>query len=134
MKATDIGLPTFDASVSCGAYCLGGSVNMQPTTYPEFTDADEVWVRGDVVGTELERQRRELAEAIEASLNQALTIKRQQRELAEAHEVLRGLRNWHHAKTQMTEYPSPTKMLYEHMEMWKMINDFLAATATEVKP
>lgn len=47
MKAHKIGLPTFEASVSCGAYCQGGSVNMQPTTYPEFTDADEVWVKGE---------------------------------------------------------------------------------------
>jgi hypothetical protein len=49
MKAKDLGVPSYDASVSCGAYCLGGSVNMQPTTYPEFTDANEVWVRGDDV-------------------------------------------------------------------------------------
>lgn len=47
MKAKDLGVPTYDASVSCGAFCLGGSVNMQPTTYPEFTDVDEVWVRGE---------------------------------------------------------------------------------------
>lgn len=47
MKANEIGLPTFEAEVSCGAYCQGGSVNMKPTTYAEFTDADEVWVRGD---------------------------------------------------------------------------------------
>jgi hypothetical protein len=59
----------------------------------------------------------------------ASEIERLRVALAEARELLRGLRNWHHAKTQMTEYPSQTKMLYEHMEMWKNLNDFLAATA-----
>lgn len=46
MKANELGVPTFEVSVSCGTYCLGGSANFQPTTYPEFTEADEVWVKG----------------------------------------------------------------------------------------
>lgn len=47
MKANEIGLPTFEAEVSCGAYCQGGSVKMNPTTYPEFEEAEFVWVRGE---------------------------------------------------------------------------------------
>lgn len=47
MKADEIGLPTFEASVSCGQWCQGGSVDMKPTMYAEHTNADEVWVKGE---------------------------------------------------------------------------------------
>lgn len=68
MKANEIGLPTFEAEVSCGAYCQGGLVNMKPTTYPEFEDAEFVWVRGDDaarLAARLAEAERLLAEAVE---------------------------------------------------------------------
>lgn len=62
MKASEVGLPTFEASVSCGSWCQGGTVNMQPTTYAEHEEAEFVWVRGDVVGAEIESLRARLAD------------------------------------------------------------------------
>lgn len=45
-KASELPVPTFEASVSCGAWCQGGSVSFEATTYPEYADLSEVWVRG----------------------------------------------------------------------------------------
>ncbi len=46
MKASAIGIPTYELKVTCGAFCQGGMVDYEPTSYPECTNADEVWVRG----------------------------------------------------------------------------------------
>ncbi len=67
MKASDLSLPTYEPEVSCAAYCYGGSVRMTPTTYPELTDANEVWVRGDVAAAEIERLRAE-GDALSAAM------------------------------------------------------------------
>jgi hypothetical protein len=58
-----IGLPTFEAEVKCGTYCQGGSVDMTPTQYSQYTDPDEVWVRGDTVMAALTAIKTELAQA-----------------------------------------------------------------------
>jgi hypothetical protein len=50
-KAIDLPVPTFEASVSCGSYCQGGTVSFEATTYPEYTDLWEVWVKGTDVAT-----------------------------------------------------------------------------------
>jgi hypothetical protein len=68
MNANEIGLPTFEAGVSCGTWCQGGSVAMTPTTQPEYTDAEDVWVKGDAVAAlaarlaEAERLLRSIAD------------------------------------------------------------------------
>lgn len=49
MKANELGVPTYNLKVTCGAYCLGGSVDYEPTNYPEHVNADEVWVKGEDV-------------------------------------------------------------------------------------
>ena len=46
MKASELGVPTFEAEVSCGPYCYGGRIATEPTSGAEYTDASEVWVRG----------------------------------------------------------------------------------------
>ena len=105
MKASEIGLPTHEASVSCGQWCLGGTVNMTPTAYAEHEDAEFVWVRGDVTGAALSALRAERDEAV-ALLKE------------ESYEQYRF--------TQMTEYPSVTRMLLWHMDRRRRIDAFLA--------
>ena len=57
MQANEIGLPSYEVEVSCGAYCLGGQPKFFLTDMPEYTDARDVWVRGDMVGESINRLR-----------------------------------------------------------------------------
>lgn len=63
MRASEIGLPTFEPEVSCGAFCYGGSVHMIETSLPEYTEAEGCWVRADTAGAEIAALRARLAEA-----------------------------------------------------------------------
>ena len=65
--ALDVSLPTYEPSVSCGMYCLGGVVTMTETDYPEYTDAEDVFVRGDIALSALTALRARVAE-LEAAL------------------------------------------------------------------
>ena len=60
--ATDVGLQTWEADVTCGVWCQGGSVRWLKTDHPQYTDASDVWVRGDDAIAALESLRAELAE------------------------------------------------------------------------
>ena len=60
--ALDVSLPTYEPSVSCGMYCLGGVVTMTETDYPEYTDAEDVFVRGDIALSALTALRARVAE------------------------------------------------------------------------
>ncbi len=64
--ATDVGLQTWEADVTCGVWCQGGSVRWLKTDHPQYTDASDVWVRGDDAIAALESLRAELAERDEA--------------------------------------------------------------------
>ena len=59
--ATDVGLQTWEADVTCGVWCQGGSVRWLKTDHPQYTDASDVWVRGDDAIAALESLRAELA-------------------------------------------------------------------------
>ena len=61
-NATDVGLQTWEADVTCGVWCQGGSVRWLKTEHPQYTDASDVWVRGDDAIAALESLRAELAE------------------------------------------------------------------------
>ncbi len=63
--ATDVGLQTWEADVTCGVWCQGGSVRWLKTDHPQYTDASDVWVRGDDAIAALESLRAELAECRE---------------------------------------------------------------------
>jgi len=65
-NATDVGLQTWEADVTCGVWCQGGSVRWLKTDHPQYTDASDVWVRGDDAIAALESLRAELAECIVA--------------------------------------------------------------------
>lgn len=67
MKASEVGLRTWEASVSCGQWCQGGSVYMTPTTYPQHEDAEFVWVRADEAGAKIAALAARLAEADKAN-------------------------------------------------------------------
>jgi len=64
--ATDVGLQTWEADVTCGVWCQGGSVRWLKTDHPQYTDASDVWVRGDDAIAALESLRAELAELLAA--------------------------------------------------------------------
>ena len=64
--ATDVGLQTWEADVTCGVWCQGGSVRWLKTDHPQYTDASDVWVRGDDAIAALESLRAELAECAAA--------------------------------------------------------------------
>lgn len=59
--ATDVGLQTWEADVTCGVWCQGGSVRWLKTDHPQYTDASDVWVRGDDAIAALESLRAENA-------------------------------------------------------------------------
>jgi len=61
--ATDVGLQTWEADVTCGVWCQGGSVRWLKTDNPQYTDASDVWMRGDDAIAALESLRAELTEA-----------------------------------------------------------------------
>ena len=83
--ASELGVPTFEASVACGTYCQGGVVRMEPTTYAEFTEASEVWVRGDVVAlihAEVVSLRRALLDCAWMALDAEDPVSRQKQDNA----------------------------------------------------
>lgn len=44
----DLGIPAYEPSVCCGAYCYGGIVKWeQVTEYLQFTRVADVWVKGE---------------------------------------------------------------------------------------
>jgi len=63
MRASEIGLPTYEPEVSCNAFCYGGGVCMTETTAPQYTEAADCWVRGDVAGAKIAALRERLSEA-----------------------------------------------------------------------
>jgi hypothetical protein len=76
VMADAIGLPCFEAEVSCGTWCQGGTVTMTPADGLRYTGADSVWVRGD----DAARLRAELVKAKENeefALSNARTIDRE---------------------------------------------------------
>lgn len=64
--ATDVGLQTWEADVTCGVWCQGGYVRWLKTDHPQYTDASDVWVRGDDAIAALESLRAELETMREA--------------------------------------------------------------------
>ena len=49
VTAFDLGVPTYEIEVVCGPYCQGGSTKAKCCPYPEFTAAEDVWVKGSDV-------------------------------------------------------------------------------------
>jgi hypothetical protein len=49
VTALDLGVPTYEIEVVCGPYCQGGSTKAKCCPYPEFTAAEDVWVKGSDV-------------------------------------------------------------------------------------
>lgn len=107
-KATDVGLQTWEADVTCGVWCQGGSVRWLKTDHPQYTDASDVWVRGDDAIAALESLRAELA-ACSAVI-----------------EAARCIRHWHDAPNEgMVVSGSHVR------ELWKALNNYDAARRGE---
>ena len=87
MKANELGVPTYNLKVTCGAYCLGGSVDYEPTNYPEHVNADEVWVKGEDVAALAALCQAE-AESKNKFFDEAVALKAR---LAEAEFIIRSI-------------------------------------------
>ena len=92
-KATDVGLQTWEADVYCGVWCQGGSVRWLKTDHPQYTDASDVWVRGDDAIAALESLRAENAR-MRAALTRLRDENKAARLLSQAADALERAPRW----------------------------------------
>ena len=101
-NATDVGLQTWEADVTCGVWCQGGSVRWLKTDHPQYTDASEVWVRGDDAIAALESLRAELADLQDGysrlSRDFALAIESDSKHIAELAECREDAERWRYLR------------------------------------
>lgn len=100
--ATDVGLQTWEADVTCGVWCQGGSVRWLKTDHPQYTDASDVWVRGDDAIAALESLRAELADLQDGysrlSRDFALAIESDSKHIAELAECREDAERWRYLR------------------------------------
>ena len=101
-NATDVGLQTWEADVTCGVWCQGGSVRWLKTDNPQYTDASDVWVRGDDAIAALESLRAELADLQDGysrlSRDFALAIESDSKHIAELAECREDAERWRYLR------------------------------------
>lgn len=134
--ATDVGLQTWEADVTCGVWCQGGSVRWLKTDHPQYTDASDVWVRGDDAIAALESLRAELA--VERKRQSAMrtliasqegTLSHYRSKQAEADEAIRTLDSERQANATLTAELAECK---EDAERYRWLRNRIPGSAYRI--